>query len=145
MREWLVVLTAVATIAAAPLAAQPPTGGAGQRGRPGVAPDVRRDRRAAVRERLGKATPDARRSARDQRAALTAEQREALRNSAADGARPGRSAPTAAQTAFRQALRDKRQALRADVAAGRLDRRAAAEELRAWLKQNRPRPSGGEE
>ena len=148
MRLALIVVVA-ATLAATPLVAQGTGGssGSGSRGRAVAPANTGRERREAIRERMRTATPEERSAARDRmrdrRDALTPSQRDAMRNKSAEVARRPRGAPTAAQKEFAQSLREKRQALRADVATGKLDREAAAKELRAWVQQNRPKPSGG--
>ena len=147
MRTALVVLSVAATLAASPLAAQGVGGVTSPRARGGAPPEASRERQQAIRERMRNATPEERKAVRERvrerRDALTPDQRAAMRSSGAGAARG--TPPTPAQKEFAHALREKRQALRADVAAGKLDRRAAAEELRSWMKLNRPKPSSGDE
>ena len=129
MRTALILIGVAATLAAGPAAAQTSGGGRGAAGRAAPPTNLGRERQAAIRERIRNATP---------------EQREALRARGSMAAGRARPEPSAAQKEFNRVLREKRQALRADVAAGKLDRKTAAEELRAWMKANRPKP-GGEE
>ena len=148
MRTALILLGVAATLAAGPAAAQTSGGGRGAAGRAAPPTNLGRERQAAIRERIRNATPEERAAmrdhARERRDAMTPEQREVLRARGSMAAGRARPEPSAAQKEFNRVLREKRQALRADVAAGKLDRKTAAEELRAWMKANRPKP-GGEE
>jgi len=69
---------------------------------------------------------------------LTPAQREALKTRRAEGRRPP------VDPAYAQALREERKVLRDRVKAGALDRHAAAEQLREWMKTHRPAAPRGD-
>ena len=143
----IALFVVAAAIAASPLVAQGPGSGSGSR--PGGPPaNAARERQQAVRERMKNASPEERKAMaerlRTRREAMTPEQREAARANAGGARERPRGAPTQAQRDFAKAIGEKRRQLRDDVAAGKLDRKAAADELRAWIKDRRPKPTGGE-
>lgn len=143
----LVAAAIVSVVVSVPVTAQGPGGGLGPR-TGGPTAGAARERQKAVRERLRTATPDERRALADRmksrREGMTPDQREAARMNGAGNRERPTAAPTEAQRDFARALRDKRRQLREDVAGGKVDRQAAADELRAWLRDRRPKPSGGE-
>lgn len=108
--------------------------------RPAASPEAMHERRDAMRERLAeRGGPDReamRERMRQREKAMAPEDRAALGD--ALRGRGDRPARTPEQQAFVQALREERRSLRAAVAAGTLDRHAAAEQLRAWLAAHRP-------
>jgi Spy/CpxP family protein refolding chaperone len=109
-------------------------------GRPISALEAQHERRDAMRERLaerrGPERDALRERRRDREAALAPDDRAAL--AAALRARDARAGRTPEQAAFAQQLREQRRSLREAVAAGTLDRHAAAEQLRAWIAAHRP-------
>lgn len=136
----LIGVAAIATFATgAPVGAQqgvpggPPAGGRAQ------AAQAMRERRQAMADRARNMTPEQRRDARERMKArldsLTPAQRDALKERRAHR-RP-------ADPAYAKALHDERTALRDQVKAGTLDRHAAAEQLREWMKTHRPAAPGG--
>lgn len=147
----IALLAAMAAMAAFPLTAQGPGSGSGSGpgSRPGAPPaNAARERQQAVRDRMKNATPEERKAMaerlRARREAMTPEQREAARAAAGGARERPRAAPTPEGRDFAKALREKRRQLRDDVTAGKLDRKAAADELRLWIKDRRPKPTGGE-
>lgn len=147
----IALFVVAAAIAASPLAAQGPGRVSGNRAgaRPGGPPtSVARERQRAVRERMQNASPEERKAIaerlRARREAMTPEQREVARGLAGGARERSGGAPTQGQRDFAKALGEKRRQLRADVAAGKLDRSAAADELRMWIKDRRPKPAGDE-
>ncbi len=152
MRRLPIAIALIATVVVAlPLTAQGSAGGGSVRGggearapgaRGGAAVEAMRERRGPGPRGEALAGDD-RRARMDQRrerlAAMAPEDRaalaERLRGGRPDGVRGPRSPE---QAAFAQSLREKRRELRGAVSAGTLDRHAAAEQLRSWLRSNRP-------
>ena len=148
------VLAALVLLAtAAPLTAQDRVGSRGRPGRSGEsgtgdgsrgsAVGAARDRRASPRERAGdQAGGEDRGGLRERRreheALMTTEDRALLAAWRGRGSEGALAPRTPERAAFAQALRDKRRDLRAAVAAGTMDRHAAAEQLRAWLRTTGP-------
>lgn len=121
-------------------------GGAGGSGsaRP-ASTESARDRRIALRDRATSLPAGDRRASiekfRNREAGMAPEDREALgeRLRGRGGSEGASASPE--QASFREALRERRRALRDEVSAGSLDRHEAAEQLRAWLREHRPTPS----
>ena len=121
-------------------------GGAGGTGsaRP-ASTESARERRTALRDRASSLPAGDRRALvekfRNREAGMAPEDREALgERSRGRGGNEGASA-SPEQASFREALRERRRALRAEVSAGSLNRHDAAEQLRAWLREHRPTPT----
>jgi hypothetical protein len=137
--RWFVATAFAVLLVPAPARTQqgvpggPPGGGRAQ------AAQAMRERRQAMAERLRNMTPEERQAARDRMKArldsLTPAQRDALKERRAAGRSP-------VDPAYAQARRDELKSLRDQVKAGTLDRHAAAEQMREWLKTHRPAAPG---